>query len=176
MCKSIIILMVGCFTVFGCSVSPTFYKRNKPTFNILQYFCGKTEGYGIFFDASDKATVRFKVSAIGNCESPGVLKLQEDIAFEDGAAEHRMIEVYRIYNNKMTIVGNDLEHGGKGEQSGNVANFKYTRVIKKGLSSSGFEVNDWMYMIDKNQMFNRMELKKFYWFDAGEITIIWRKA
>ena len=172
--KSIVKLLLFCILFTGCSVSTKIYEANKPVFNIVSYFCGATEGYGIFFDYRDRATIRFKITATGNCETPGVLKMNQNIVFEDGSTESHNREFSMIDDNHLSLTGNAIIDPEPIEQYGNAAHMEYTKIIQRGLNSIEFAVKEDMYMIDNNQVMNKINVKKML-FTFGDVVIIWRK-
>jgi hypothetical protein len=169
--KSLFLLLLFC----SCSVSTQIYESNKPVLNMVNYFCGTTEGYGVFFDYRDRATVRFKIIATGNCDSPGILKLNHNVMFEDDRTESYNIEYGMTDNNHLVLSGSSIVEAEPVEQYGNVVHSEYTKKIQLGLNAVEFAIKEDMYMIDENQVMNKVNIKKTI-FTFGDIIIMWRKV
>ncbi len=172
--KNLVKLCILSILVCSCGLNTKIYSDNKPILNAVNYFCGNIEGYGIYFDYSDKAIMRFKLISKGTCENTGSLKSETKIIFEDGGTETKIRELHMIDDNRLSLVGNSITDAENVQQYGNAMQAKYSENIKLGLNSISFGIDDSVYMIDPVQAMQRIKVKKFL-FTVGDIVIIWRK-
>jgi len=162
-------------TIFSCSSSKKIekYANNTPKFDILKYFSGKSEAYGILQDRSGEVTRRFTVKMTGKV-SGNQLVLQEYFIFDDGEKQERIWTVTVKDENNFTAQAGDVIGTAIGKQYGNAMKMKYVLSIPYKGKNMNVSVDDWMYLIDEKSLVNVSEIKKFG-FVVAKLTIGFKK-
>ena len=62
----------------------------------------------------------------------------------------------------------------KGRVNGNAVNLNYVLNIPYKDSTMNLDMDDWMYLTEKNTIVNRTSMKKFG-FKVGEIVLVMKK-
>jgi len=83
-----------------------------------------------------------------------------------------------IWTKKMTAIGlrfsitarNDVEGVAKGTTAGNVLNWEYQLEVEMDGEPLVLTLDDWLYLVDENNMINRTNMYK-WGIPVGEITL-----
>jgi hypothetical protein len=165
--------------VAGCSSAPQVadYAKEKPVFDLKNYFSGVVDGWGIFTDRAGKVARRFIV--IMNCSwngDEGIL--DEDFVYSDGKKEKRVWRMKRIagadgivrYEGK----ADDVAGTGFGEQRGNAFRWGYTLALPVDGKVYEVQFDDWMYQMDSKVVINKATMSKFG-IRLGELVVTFTK-
>lgn len=160
--------------VVGCTtVTPMDYRGEQPTLDLVRYFDGTIDGWGMVQDRSGKVMRRFHV-VIEARWAGSVGTLDETFAWSDGGQEKRVWTLTKVDANRYTGTAGDVVGTAQGEAHGNALQWRY--VLKLPEAQGGWEVDldDWMYLVDERIMLNRSVIRKFG-IRFGDITIAFRK-
>lgn len=167
-------LILFTMSLFSCSKNdPKIYANKGPKFDIQKYFNGKLEAFGILKDRSGKVTRTFTVKM--DCswnKNKGVLK--EKFIFDDGEKQSRTWNVEMIDEHNFTAYAGDTKGNAKGQQYGNAMKMEYVLKIPVDGKIYDININDWMFLIDKNSLVNVSDLTKFG-FKVGSLAIGFKK-
>jgi hypothetical protein len=139
---------------------------------INEFFNGSLEAHGIVQDYTGLATRHFKADIQAKWKGDhGVL--DELFYFSDGEQSHRC---WRLTKKGKEIEGSagDVIGLAKGEIAGNTLNWTYTLLVPIDSSNYEFELDDWLFLVDKDNMINRTEMK-WNGLTVGDITLSIRK-
>ena len=159
--------------LLGCSANLDDYKTVKPELDLSEFFNGHLEAYGIVQDFKGKVSRRFKADILGQWQGDeGVL--DELFYFADGEEQHRC---WRLQQSGKHYTGTaaDVIGQAKGEVAGNALNWKYTLAIPVADKVWEIKLDDWMFLVDENNLINRATMYKFG-IAVGEITLYIRKV
>jgi len=161
------------FLSFSCSINQEEYKKNQPNLNIKEYLNGNLEAFGIVKNWRGKVIRRFNVKMKGVWnDNQGVLT--ESFIFDDGKTEERNWLIDFKSNNKFTAKAKDVIGVANGTQIGNSLKMIYILEIQVDGKPIEVKVEDWMYLINENQLINESKLKKFG-ITVGYLTIGFNK-
>ncbi|MGH1460953.1 MAG: DUF3833 domain-containing protein [Neptuniibacter sp.] len=159
--------------ISACSAHLDDYRGESPELDLSQFFNGHLEAYGIVQDHKGKVSRRFKADILGRWQGDqGVL--DELFSFSDGEEQHRCWQLHkqgRFYQGR----AGDVVGVADGEVSGNALNWQYTLAIPVNGKTWNIKLNDWMFLVDENNLINRASMKKFG-LEVGEITLYIRKV
>lgn len=161
------ILLAGC-----ASVQVSDYAREKPKFDLQQYFSGRVIAHGVVQDRSGKVirrmTVDMKCMWVGDTGT-----LDEDFSYSDGKKERR---VWTIKKQGDRYIGTAADVVGEaiGMAAGNTLNWKYVLALPVDDKVYNVDFDDWMWQLDDKVMMNRATFSKFG-FRLGEVLITFYK-
>jgi hypothetical protein len=165
--------VAGLSLLSGCAVNVDEYSEVKPELDLSEFFNGHLEAYGIVQDYKGKVSRRFRVDILGQWQDEkGVL--DEQFFFADGEEQHRC---WQLSNSGKEYVGTagDVIGEAKGLVAGNALNWSYVLSVPVGDKHWEINVNDWMYLVDDNNLINRATMRKFG-VEVGQITLYIRKV
>lgn len=165
--------MALCSFLLGCSANLDDYEDVKPELDLSQFFNGHLEAYGIVQDFKGKVSRRFTADILGQWQGDqGVL--DELFYFADGEEQHRC---WRLQKSGKQYSGTAADVVGQaaGEVAGNALNWKYTLQVPVDGKVWQLKLNDWMFLVDENNLINRATMYKFG-ISVGEITLYIRKV
>lgn len=169
-----LILILSFMSVFSCcSGGIEQYSNNSPKFDLLKYFKGDLEAFGMMQDRSGKVTRRFTVKMNGVVDG-NKLTLHEYFVFDDGEKQERTWKVEFKDENNFTASAGDVIGVAKGKQYGNALQMKYVLRVPYKKSEIDLTVDDWMYLIDEKRLVNVSKIKKFG-FTVAKLTIGFNK-
>ena len=170
--KQLFALLLTCLFAGCATVDIKDYAAEQPKLDLRQYFNGTIDGWGMVQDRSGKVTRRFHVviDAKWNADT-GVL--DESFQWSDGKTEKR---IWTIKKNGDQYVGTagDVVGTAAGEAVGNALRWKYVLALPVDGSTYHVDMDDWMYLIDKDTLGNKTQMSKFG-VHLAEITIFFRK-
>lgn len=163
-------LTIGLIMTFSaCSINPKIYSNKTPVFKINEYFNGEVSAFGVLQDWKGRVTRTFTVKMQGDWKgNEGTLK--EWFVFDDGEKSERIWKVKLIDENNFTASATDSKGDAKGEQYGNTLRMQYTLNIPYKGKTMPIALDDWMYLVDDNNLINISQMKKFG-LPVGKISI-----
>lgn len=158
----------------GCS-SPTLddYQQMQPQFTLETFFDGKLTAYGMVFNRSGKLTRRFTAQMDASWQGEQGI-IDEWFEFDDGETSRRTWTLTRLANNQYEGTAGDVIGKAQGAVSGAAFYWRYQLLLPVGKKTYQVTLDDWMYLMDENRLFNRTEIIKFG-VRVGEVVIFIEK-
>ena len=166
----IIILFFIAMGGISCS-SPnlTDYANTAPELSLEAFFNGDLKAYGIVLDRNGKLTRRFSVTIKAEWENnKGIIN--EWFIFDDGEKSTRTWQLTKEKNNTYSGTANDVIGVAKGNTNGSALYWEYDLLITVDGREYQVTLDDWMYLIDNNRLFNKTDITKFG-FKVGEVIL-----
>ncbi|WP_286237622.1 DUF3833 domain-containing protein [Neptuniibacter halophilus] len=156
----------------GCAASLEDYRQVEPRLELNQFFEGYLEAYGIVQDYRGAVVRRFRADMIGQWQGQqGVL--DEQFWFADGETQHRCWRLNK-QGQRYTGTAGDVLGQAEGRVAGNALNWQYQLLLPVSGREWTVSLNDWMYLIDEDNLINRAVMTKFG-IEVGQITLYIRK-
>ncbi|RUO79257.1 DUF3833 domain-containing protein [Pseudidiomarina taiwanensis] len=167
--KYLLLVLLSTALLVGCSSGLDRYTGQGPTLKLEEFFNGELVAYGMVEDYSGEVIQRFRVDMIGTWEgNEGVL--DEQFYYADGKTQERIWYITKTGPNRYEGRASDVEGVAKGEVSGYVLNWEYVLNIEVDGEPLAVTLDDWLYLVDENNMINRTQMRKFG-LPVGEITL-----
>ena len=171
----IVILVSALLVMVGCSkVDLDQYVDNQPKLDIMDYFSGKTTGWGIVQDRSGKLLRQFVVDIVGTREGDDTIVLDEKFRWSDGERSTRVWTIKKSADGTFTGTAGDVVGTATGQASGNVLNWNYHLNVEVDGTTWKLFLDDWMFLHQDQVLINRTSMSKFG-FHVGDITITFSK-
>ncbi len=165
----VIAVTVLLFLVSACSTGIDAYKSEKPELKLEEFFNGELVAYGMVQDYSGEVIQRFEVTMTGTWEgNEGVL--DEHFTYADGRKERRVWRITKTGPNSYEGRADDVKGVARGTTAGNVLNWGYQLEVEVDGEPMVLTLDDWLYLIDEDNMINRTDMSK-WGFPVGEITL-----
>ncbi|MDV6315022.1 DUF3833 domain-containing protein [Idiomarina sp. HP20-50] len=157
------------FLTSACSTGIDTYKATKPELKLEEFFKGELVAYGMVQDYSGEVIQRFEVTMTGTWNgNKGVL--DEHFTYADGREQQRVWHITKTGPNSYEGRADDIEGVAKGTTAGNVLNWEYQLEVQVDGKPMVLTLDDWLYLIDENNMINRTAMYK-WGIPVGEITL-----
>ena len=168
--KQFAIVVLSALALTACSTSIEDYQGRSPQLQLEEFFSGELVAYGTVQDYSDDVIQRFRVEMVGTWEgNQGTL--DEQFYYADGRTQERVWKLTKTGPNTYEGRASDVEGVAVGTTAGNALNWQYVlNVSMEDGSTMALSLDDWMYLIDENNMINRTQMYKFG-IPVGEITL-----
>lgn len=157
-------------TIIACS-SPSLDKHigSSPELKLETFFQGELVAYGMVLDRSGNLLRRFDVKMLANWQgNKGEIK--EWFEFDDGEKSIRIWQLEKVADNEYTGQAADVIGIAKGRTQGSALYWQYDLDIKVEGETYTVTLDDWMFLLDQNRLFNKTDMSKFG-FKVGEILI-----
>ena len=151
------------------------YAGSTPTMDMLDYFSGDVQAWGVVQDRSGKVIRRFTLTMHGLPQVDGSLSLHEALSYVDGEKETRDWSVHRIDANHVDATANGIVGVAKGEQYGSALHLVYTLQVPMDGKTREFSVDDWFYLQADGVLINRSYGSK-WGFHAFDVITSFRKT
>lgn len=156
----------------GCSASVSAYKNETPALALDQFFDGRLVAYGIVQNYSGKVTRRFRADIVASWNgNTGIL--DEQFRFIDGELQSRCWTIIK-QGDRYRGTADDVVGEALGEVHGNTLNWRYRLQIDVNGKVWDVYLDDWLYLVDSDNLINRTKIKK-YGLPVGELTLHIRK-
>jgi hypothetical protein len=171
---SLILAVIAFLGLQGCAgVSVERYSKEKPAFDLAQYFQGRTTGWGMVSNSSGEITRRFVVQIDGRFDgTTGVL--DEVFDWSDGEKQRRIWRLEKIGPNRWIGTADDVIGEATGEIAGNTLHWRYTLAVPVKGNVINLAFDDWMVLIDDKVLLNRATFSKFG-VRLGEVTLSFQR-
>jgi len=148
------------------------YSAERPELDLVKYFSGTTDAWGMFQKRSGEVVKRFHVVIDGH-EVDGALVLDEHFDYSDGTRQQRVWTLRRQPDGHWKGTAADVVGAADGTVSGNALHWGY--VLRLPVDDKTYDVtfDDWMYLVDDTTMVNRARMSKFG-VRLGEVTLLFR--
>lgn len=164
-----LVLASTALVLVGCSTQIEDYQNEQPVLKLEEFFNGELVAYGMVQDYSGKVIQRFKADLQGTWDgNNGVL--DEQFYYADGTTDERIWRITKTGENSYEGRAADVADVAMGTTAGNVLNWSYTLIIERDGEPFEVKLDDWLYLVDENNMINRTKMYKFG-IEVGEITL-----
>lgn len=171
-CGGLLVILV---VLGGCStMSVKEYADRRPELKPEEYFDGHVKAWGIFENRSGKVTREFTGDFHGKWDGT-TLRIDETLNYKNGETDERTWEFTKTGDNTYELTAENIVGEGTGKARGNALHLEYTLGVDVDGSTWNLTADDWMYRQDERTVINRASLT-WYWFKAGELTIVYRKV
>ncbi|AOW75525.1 hypothetical protein A3Q34_00690 [Colwellia sp. PAMC 20917] len=159
--------------ISSCSVELEEYKPVAKPFDIKSYFDGKVIAWGIVQDYTNEVKRRFCVEIEGSWqENQGILA--EKFYFDDGEISYRNWQLTKLSDGSYVGGAEDVVGEAIGKHQGFAFQFQYTLSLNLDGDIMEVAMDDWMYQLDENKVFNKTAMSKFG-VQVAEITLFFDK-
>jgi hypothetical protein len=156
-----ILTILFSFLLCSCS-SPQLsdYANTTPVFKFEDFFNDKLVAYGIVFDRSGTMTRHFSVDINATWQgNKGTI--DEQFIFNDGEKSERIWHIIKRDNGIYEGTASDVVGIAQGKINGSVLTWQYQLMITVDGTEYEVTLDDWMYMLDSNRLFNKTDIIKF---------------
>jgi hypothetical protein len=173
----VLVSLLGMLLIVGCtSMNLDDFKGTSPKLLIEEYFQGKTEAWGVFYDRFGNLRRQFTVSIEGTWDSERkTLTLVEDFIYSDGETEQRVWTIKKSADGSYEGRADGVVGVASGRSNGRAFYWTYDFNLLVGDDTWKVRFEDWMILQDDAVMFNRATLSKLG-IRLGEVSIFFRKS
>ena len=172
--KAIIIFCLLVPFFMGCSNPKMDNVLSKDiSFELLEYFDGKTMAWGLVVDRFGNLQRSFKVKLIGKRDNKKLL-LEEYFTYNDGEREYRKWVITKTKNGLYEGTSKDTIGVAKGKKVGNTMRMVYDTTISIGDTDIRVSFDDRFVKADKKVVINRAEILK-WGIKIADVTIFFSK-
>lgn len=150
------------------------YNTSTPALDLKEFFDGQLVAYGMVLNRSGQLTRRFNVDLNASWQGDAGV-IDEQFVFDDGEKTSRVWYLKKVGSNLYEGTAGDVVGTARGESVGSVLHWQYDLTIEVDGSDYQFGLDDWMYLMDKNRLFNKTDIVKFG-FKVGEIILYIEKV
>ena len=136
------------------------FEDSKPTLVFEDFFTGKVQGTGIFYDRFNDLKKTFVVDLVG-ASNDGNLVLNETLTYNDGEVVHRTYKIIKQNEHLYYAYSDDIVDKVTIEVFGNSMKWTYDLKQKIGDSIWVLHFNDWMHLQPTGIILNRAFGSKF---------------
>ena len=168
------LLLAPLLTLCGCAAPDVSrYASERPELDLVQYFSGTTDAWGMFQKRNGEVVKRFHVLIEGHAAN-GALVLDEHFDYSDGTHQQRVWTLRQEPGGRWTGTAADVIGTAAGSVAGNALHWRY--VLRLPVDDKTYDVafDDWMYLVDQTTMVNRARMSKFG-VRLGEVTLLFRR-
>lgn len=153
----------------ACSASIEDYQGRTPELKLETFFNGPLIAYGTVQDYSGDVIKRFRVEMEGTWDG-NEGKLEEQFYYADGSTQERIWYLTKTGPDTYEGRADDVEGVAVGTTAGNALNWQYVLQVEMDGDTINLSLDDWMYLVDQDNMINRTTMRKFG-VTVGEITL-----
>lgn len=166
-------ILLSAIFMAGCSTSIQDYRDKTPVLNLDEFFNGELVAHGIVQDFRGNVVRHFNAEIKATWEGNTGL-LDETFFFNDGEQQNRCWKL-RKRGNQYTGTAQDVVGTASGSTAGNALNWRYILEVPVNGKVRHIKFDDWLYLVDENNLINRARMSKFG-ITVGEITLYIRKV
>lgn len=161
--------------ITGCAgMKPEDYADTEPELDVMQYFLGKTQAWGIFQDRSGQVRRQFRVDLNGEMQDD-TLVLTEDFYYRDGEQSQRVWRIRKLDEHRYEGRADDVVGTAAGVGYGQALNWRYQLLLEVDGKTWKVSFDDWMFLQTDGVLINRATMSKFG-LTLGEVTLFFTKA
>ncbi|TDR27838.1 DUF3833 domain-containing protein [Hydromonas duriensis] len=169
-----ILLAVMAGLLFGCAAPEVSqYQQAEPKLDLVQYFVGKTDAWGMFQKRNGEVVKRFHVEITGTYQNEQLV-LDERFDYADGTKQQRVWTLKQAADGSWRGTAADVKGEAIGQIAGNALNWNYTMLLPVDGSTYEVQFDDWMFLMDAHTLLNRAKMTKFG-FELGQVTLFFKK-
>lgn len=165
---SLILLLTSC-----AAPDVTHYAKVQPKLDLIKYFVGTTDAWGIFQQRNGEVVKRFHVEIIGTQQGEKLI-LDENFAYDDGTKQQRVWTLIKSSDGLWHGTAADVVGEAIGQVAGNALHWQYTLLLPVDSETYQMRFDDWMYLMDDQSMINRASMSKFG-VEFGQVTLFFKK-
>ncbi|MDX1705538.1 DUF3833 domain-containing protein [Pseudidiomarina sp.] len=167
--KKLITVLLTSISLWGCSAGISDYAGESPKLKLETFFNGELVAYGTVQDYSGKVIQRFRADLTGTWDgNEGTL--DEQFYYADGSTQERIWRLTKTGSDTYEGRAGDVDGVAIGQVAGNALHWSYVLNIEVDGEPMKIKLDDWMYLVDENNMINRSQMYK-YGLPVGEITL-----
>lgn len=144
------------------------------TLRLEEFFDGPAKAYGVFQDRFGRPRRLFQ-AAVQPTFKDGLLTLEENFTFDDGAEEQRVWKIRPEGDGRYTATANGVIGTATGKVEGPALRWRYTFALDIGPRTLNVQFDDFMCQQSETVLINRAVVKK-WGFRVGDLTIVFIKA
>lgn len=169
------ILLAAPLLLLGACAAPdvSHYANERPQLDLVRYFSGTTDAWGMFQKRSGEVVKRFHVVIDGRADGDE-LTLDEHFEYSDGTRQQRVWTLTRQSDGHWRGTAADVVGSADGVVSGNALHWSYTLRLPVDDKTYDVAFDDWMYLVDDTTMVNRARMSKFG-IRLGDVTLLFRR-
>lgn len=172
--KALLLLVLSGLLLAGCaSVSVEDYADEQPELDLLEYFSGPVEAWGMFQNRSGKVVTRFHVQIDSKREGDRLI-LDERFSYSDGTTQRRVWTLTPDGPKGWRGTAEDVVGEASGQLAGNAFRWRYTLSLPVDGRVWEVHFDDWMYLMDEDTLINRASMRKFG-IEWGQVTLFFRR-
>ncbi|MCI0913383.1 DUF3833 domain-containing protein [Pseudomonas putida] len=169
-----ILLLVGCLLLASCgNVEVDHYAREKPALDLVKFFSGPVQAWGIFQNRSGEVVKRFDVRIDSRREGDRLI-LDEHFVYSDGTRQQRTWTLTPDGPGRWRGRAGDVIGEARGEVAGNALHWRYRLDLPVDGRHWEMDIDDWMYLMDEDTLINRSSMRKLG-VEVGQITLFFRR-
>ncbi len=173
--KKVVVILISSLILLSCS-SPQLknYNNTTPNLDLTEFFNGELVAYGMVLNRGGELTRRFNVVLNASWQgNEGVI--DEQFIFDDGEKTTRVWQLTKTGDNSYQGTAGDVIGVAYGATSGSVLHWQYDMTINIDDTDYEVSLDDWMYLIDDNRLFNKTDIMKFG-LKVGELVLYIEKV
>lgn len=160
--------------IYGCSTDIEQYDEVEKPFDIKTYFNGPVIAWGMVQNYSSKVTRRFCVEIQGSWQGDEGL-LAEKFYFDDGEITYRNWQLRKLSSGAYQGTAEDVIGTATGQHTGFAFHWQYTLSVPVEDEIYQLHLDDWMYQLDNDRVFNKTKMKKLG-VTVADITLFFDKS
>lgn len=149
------------------------YATMKPQLDLVKYFVGTTDAWGMFQKRGGEVMKRFHVVIVGKHIDERLI-LDEHFTYDDGTEQRRIWTLNQLPDGSWRGTAGDVVGEASGHVAGNTLRWQYVLSLPVGDKTYELHVDDWMYLIDETTLLNRSSMTK-WGIEVGQVTLFFRK-
>jgi hypothetical protein len=164
-----LVLLLAPLLLSACSyVKTSDYAGTTPSMDMLDYFSGDVQAWGVVQSRSGNVLRRFTLIMHGSPQADGSLAIHEALTYLDGEKQQRDWSVRRVDAHHVDADANGIVGTAHGEQYGDALHLEYTLEVPMDGKTREFSVDDWFYLQADGVLINRSYGSKwgFHAFDV----------
>ncbi len=169
-----VLLIFFSLNLLSCSTSIQEYKNDTPALKLENFFEGKLMAHGLYKDRFNKVSKRFVVTMFASWKG-AVGTLDEDFVYSDGSKSKRIWTLTKISDTEYLGTASDVIGQAHGIISGNSLLWNYDLKLAVDKKEYIVHFEDWMYLIDNNNMINQSYMSKFK-INLGQVVLSIQKV
>ncbi len=172
-----LVRLLGCASLLalGACAAPDVghYAAEKPALDMVQFFSGTVDAWGMFQKRNGEVVKRFHVTIDGR-EVGGALVLDEHFEYSDGTRQRRVWTLHHEADGHWRGTADDVIGAAEGIVAGNALHWRYQLRLPVDGKTYDVAFDDWMYLIDEQTLMNRALMSKFG-LRLGDVTLVMRR-
>ena len=156
-------------------MAPADFRSETPRFEPDRFFEGPVHSWGVIESRSGQPKSRVRGTLHGE-RAGAELVVTQDLAFDDGHAQHRVWHIRRLDEHRYEAILNDATGPSIGHAYGNAFHWKYTLQAARGGWFGRVRMEHWMYLMsDGETLINRVTISKLG-IRLGQVTETFRRG
>lgn len=163
-----------CLLLAGCgNVEVERYAGEQPTLDLVAFFSGPVQAWGMVQNRSGEVTKRFHVRIDSRRDGERLI-LDERFVYSDGTRQQRTWTLIPDGNGRWRGEAGDVVGEAQGQVAGNALQWRYRLDVPVDGRHWVLDMDDWMYLMDQDTLINRTRMSKFG-VEVGQVTLFFRK-